>query len=148
LVRWRGFDHGASRWQSEAKRGGRLLAIVEGWHYAQAVTALTHGVRGVIDAAAPESIRLMARNTVAAGGCFVWLPTAESTPPKPAPKLSPAQLRVLRLVAAGYSSAEVAERLKLSVRTVETHRHNILRRTGLKAGMPFMRLALGLFPKA
>ena len=37
---------------------------------------------------------------------------------------------MLRLVADGATNAQVAERLFLSIRTVETHVANLLRRTG------------------
>lgn len=46
-------------------------------------------------------------------------------------ELSPRERDVLRLVAEGLSSKEIAGRLGLSVRTVENHRGNISRRTGL-----------------
>ena len=40
--------------------------------------------------------------------------------------LSARELEVARLVAEGYSSKEIADRLDLSVRTVEKHRANIM----------------------
>jgi DNA-binding NarL/FixJ family response regulator len=49
------------------------------------------------------------------------------------PELSVRERDVLRFVAEGFSSKEIAERLGLSVRTVENHRANITRRTGLKS---------------
>ena len=47
--------------------------------------------------------------------------------------LSPREREVLRLLAEGLSSKEIAESLGLSVRTVENHRANITRRTGLRS---------------
>ena len=41
-------------------------------------------------------------------------------------KLSSREREVLQLIAEGNSSAEVAELLHISVRTVDTHRHNIM----------------------
>jgi two-component system, NarL family, response regulator NreC len=41
-------------------------------------------------------------------------------------KLTTREREVLQLIAEGNSSAEVAQRLYISVRTVDTHRHNIM----------------------
>lgn len=46
-------------------------------------------------------------------------------------ELSPRERDVLRFLAEGMSSKEIADRLGLSVRTVENHRGSIARRTGL-----------------
>jgi DNA-binding NarL/FixJ family response regulator len=43
-------------------------------------------------------------------------------------ELTPRQTRVLRLVADGQSSREIADVLQISVRTVEVHRFNLMRR--------------------
>lgn len=45
--------------------------------------------------------------------------------------ISPRELEVLGLVAKGLANAEIAERLYLSVRTVEKHVESLLRKTGL-----------------
>ena len=50
-----------------------------------------------------------------------------------APELSPRERDVLRFLAEGHSSKEIAECLGLSVRTVENHRARITRRTGLRS---------------
>ncbi len=49
-----------------------------------------------------------------------------------APALTPRELEVLRLVAVGLSAKEVANQLKISHRTVEVHRNNMLRKLGVK----------------
>jgi two-component system response regulator NreC len=49
---------------------------------------------------------------------------------------------VLRLVALGHTSREIAERLVLSVRTVETHRARIQRRLRLRSRAELVRWAL------
>jgi DNA-binding NarL/FixJ family response regulator len=45
--------------------------------------------------------------------------------------LSKKELEILRLVAEGMSSQEIAEKLDLSVRTVSNHRANMLRKTNI-----------------
>ena len=46
--------------------------------------------------------------------------------------LSGRELEVARLVAEGFSSKEIADRLDLSVRTVEKHRANIMDKINVK----------------
>ena len=46
--------------------------------------------------------------------------------------LSPRETEVLRLIALGHTSAEIAAKLHLSRRTVETHRARIHRKLGLE----------------
>ena len=49
---------------------------------------------------------------------------------------------VVRLVALGHTNREIAERLVLSVRTVETHRARIQRRLGLHTRAELVNWAL------
>ena len=48
-------------------------------------------------------------------------------------ELSDREKEVLTLVAQGLSSKEVADKLKISVNTVNTHRKSITRKTGIKS---------------
>jgi DNA-binding NarL/FixJ family response regulator len=47
--------------------------------------------------------------------------------------LTPREVEVLRLVAAGLTDAQVAERLVLSVRTVHSHMRSIYRKLGVSS---------------
>lgn len=49
---------------------------------------------------------------------------------------------VLRLIAEGYSNKEIAARLSLSVKTVETHKANAMRKLGLTGRIDVVRYAL------
>jgi two-component system response regulator NreC len=51
-------------------------------------------------------------------------------PPGPPDHLTEREVEVLRLVALGYTNAEISEKLYLSVRTVESHRANIQQKSG------------------
>lgn len=58
------------------------------------------------------------------------------------PKLTEREMDVLRLVADEYSNAEIAEKLFISERTVETHRKNMLRKTNNKTIVGLIRFAI------
>lgn len=62
--------------------------------------------------------------------------------------LTPREAEVLRFLSAGFSNKEVARRLTLSVRTVETHRLNLRRKTQTGRLKDLVSLArqLGLSP--
>lgn len=57
-------------------------------------------------------------------------------------ELSPREVEVLRLIALGYTSAEIAAKLQLSRRTVESHRARILRKLGLRTRADLVQFAL------
>ena len=63
-------------------------------------------------------------------------------------KLTSRQIEVLRLVAEGHRTREIAERLKLSVKTVESHRGEVMKRLNMHDVVSLVRYALrvGLIP--
>lgn len=56
--------------------------------------------------------------------------------------LSRRELEVLRLICKEYSNAEIAERLFLSVSTVETHRKNLIAKLGVNNTVGLVKFAL------
>jgi two-component system response regulator NreC len=58
---------------------------------------------------------------------------ASEPPPGPPDDLSEREVDVLRLIALGHTNAEIAQRLYLSVRTVETHRSHIQQKLRLSS---------------
>lgn len=50
--------------------------------------------------------------------------------------------QVLSLIAEGYTNAEIATRLEINSRTVETHRANLMRKLGLPTLADLIRFAL------
>lgn len=52
------------------------------------------------------------------------------------------ELEIIRLIAQELSTSEIAERLFISVGTVETHRHNILRKLGVKNAIGIIKYAV------
>src|ERR1700687_613411 len=60
----------------------------------------------------------------------------------PLDKLTPRQIEVLRMVAEGHRTKEIANRLNLSVKTVESHRGEIMRRLTIHAVVGLVRYAM------
>jgi two-component system response regulator NreC len=56
--------------------------------------------------------------------------------------LSPREVEVLRLIALGHTSAEIAAKLELSRRTIEAHRARILRKLGVHTRAELVQVAL------
>jgi DNA-binding CsgD family transcriptional regulator len=56
-------------------------------------------------------------------------------------ELTPRQTEVLRMIADGQSSREIADFLCISVRTVEIHRANLMRRLGVNNVAQLIRQA-------
>jgi DNA-binding NarL/FixJ family response regulator len=63
-------------------------------------------------------------------------------------RLTPRQRQILQLVAEGFSTREIAERLFVSVKTVETHRAQIMQRLDIHDVAGLVRFAIrhGLLP--
>jgi DNA-binding NarL/FixJ family response regulator len=63
--------------------------------------------------------------------------------------LTPREREIIRLVAEGYKSREIAEALSISLKTVETHRANAMKRLGLRnvAEMTVYAIKEGLVQK-
>lgn len=57
-------------------------------------------------------------------------------------RLSERETQVLRLVAQGYTSRQIAEKLFLSVRTIETYRSRLMEKLNLKSRVALVRYAL------
>lgn len=56
--------------------------------------------------------------------------------------LSAREVEVLKLIAQEYSNAEIAERLYISIRTVDTHRRNLLEKLGVKNTAGLVKYAI------
>ena len=63
-------------------------------------------------------------------------------PPKVALHITPRQREILRLVALGHTNREIAGSLGISVRTVEVHRFNLMRRLNVRNVAQLLRQAL------
>jgi DNA-binding NarL/FixJ family response regulator len=63
----------------------------------------------------------------------------EDTPEDP---LSPRELEVVKLIAEGLTSEEIAEQLVISKKTVDRHRANILEKLGMRNRVELTRYAI------
>jgi DNA-binding NarL/FixJ family response regulator len=61
---------------------------------------------------------------------------------KPAGELTEREAGVLRLIASGYSNKEIANQLSLSVKTVEAHKANAMRKLGLRGRIDIVKYAV------
>lgn len=59
-------------------------------------------------------------------------------------ELTPRETEVLRLVAQGYTSQQIAEQLSISANTVETHRAHIMEKLGLRGRAQLVRYAMAM----
>jgi two-component system secretion response regulator SsrB len=68
---------------------------------------------------------------------------------KPALHITPRQREILKMVAMGHTNREIATALDISVRTVEVHRFNLMRRLNVRNVAQLLRQALqqGLLPR-
>ena len=71
-------------------------------------------------------------------------PTAHSAPGSQeelVEALTPREAEVLRLIAQGYTNRQMADHLSISVRTVESHRANLMGKLGLRSRVELVRYA-------
>ncbi|HJU04903.1 MAG TPA: LuxR C-terminal-related transcriptional regulator [Nitrospiraceae bacterium] len=63
--------------------------------------------------------------------------------------MTPRQREILKFVAQGLTNREIADRLDISIRTVEVHRFNLMRRLRVRNVAQLLRqaLAMRLLPK-
>jgi DNA-binding NarL/FixJ family response regulator len=129
--------------------------------------ALRMGAAGyLVKKAAPFDLS-MAINAIAQGGAFLYPGLAKalirsyvasSVPATPASHdhetvnasslvqalhvLTPREVEVLRLVAEGRTNQEIADQLTLSIKTVQTHRANVMEKLGLRDITHLVRFAI------
>jgi len=106
--------------------------------------ALAAGASGYVLKEAPSDEIVAAIAAVTAGETFLGSGLAARTPRGAGdrPLLSPRESELLRCLAAGQSSKQIAEALGMSVRTVETHRQNIRRKLNLGGQAELIKYAV------
>ncbi|WP_282796075.1 response regulator transcription factor [Streptomyces sp. CC224B] len=121
----------------------KIVLIAKAESADRSVEALCVGVRAVLapDSSADDLIHVL--RTVSAGATMVmpaaarrslqYLPRPDASPrsARLAAGLTPRELEVVLLLAQGKSNAEVAEKLSVSMATVRSHVHHVLRKLGV-----------------
>jgi DNA-binding NarL/FixJ family response regulator len=90
-----------------------------------------------------RAIRAMARGDIYVDSQLAQpAPSVVRRPPNQHTSLSTREEEILRFVAWGYSNKEIASRLDLSVKTVETHKANAAQKLGLTNRNEIVRFAM------
>jgi two-component system response regulator NreC len=108
--------------------------------------ALGAGAAGYVLKEAADSELVEAVRRAAAGETYLnptlGARSAREPPPGPPDDLSVREVEVLRLIALGHTNAEIAQKLYLSVRTVETHRSHIQQKLRMSSRAELVSYAL------
>jgi two-component system response regulator NreC len=110
--------------------------------------ALRSGARGFVVKHAAGKELVQAIRAVAGGGTYInpqlgaRVAAEPATTKGPPANLTERESEILALIALGYTNPEIAEKLFLSVRTVETHRANVQQKLGLTTRAELVRFAL------
>jgi two-component system response regulator NreC len=115
-------------------------------------SALSAGAAGYLVKKVADSELMSAIRAVHAGRTFVDLTQTAGLAPlslsekvagqwRPPKNLSRREREVLRLVAQGHSNQQIADKIRLSVKTVETYRNRLSEKLGLKGRAELYRFA-------
>jgi DNA-binding NarL/FixJ family response regulator len=111
---------------------------------------LAAGAAGYVLKRAADTDLIGAVRTVADGHTFLsseaqrglldeWLEGGRSQPDDP---LTPRELEVVKLIAEAFTNRQIAETLKLSEKTVESHRANVLSKLEMRDRVELVRYAI------
>jgi two-component system response regulator NreC len=131
----------------EASPGTEIVVLTMQNEPAFARRALQAGVRGYVLKEAADAELVQAVRSAAAGDTYLQPAlgarlAAGADARGEADELSDRERDVLRLIALGYTNAEVAEQLYISIRTVESHRAHIQQKLRLSSRAELVRYAL------
>ena len=145
--RWSGIELARALRRSRTKT--RVLIITGFRDEFAAAEALSVGVHGYILKEQPTADLRVVIDTVARGGRYISplmasrmrTDTAHGSEDRLLARLSRREREIFRLVVAGSGSKEIATRLFISVKTVDTHRTNINRKLGVRTTASLIRFA-------
>jgi DNA-binding NarL/FixJ family response regulator len=112
---------------------------------------LEAGAAGYVLKRAADTDLIDALRTVASGGTFLSDEAQESLMREwqegrfePDSPLTPRELEVVKLIAEAFTNKQIAETLRLSEKTVESHRANVLTKLGMRDRVELVRYAIRL----
>ena len=128
----------------------RILVLTMHEEHQYAVRAIRAGASGYLTKEGASSQLVTAIRKVASGGAYISAEVAEqlalnAMPDSQGPlhaALSDREFQVFRMIAEGKSVSEIAERLNLSVKTVSTHKANLLQKMNMTTQGELIRYAL------
>jgi two-component system, NarL family, response regulator NreC len=126
--------HDESLYWDRAMACGAHGFVVKG----SATTELLGAMRQVLDGGVYASSAAQQRLLLLSRGC----PREASS--SPLQNLSIREAEVLRMIGKGLSSAQIAEQLRRSVKTIEAHKANLKTKLGLASGADLLRYAAHL----
>jgi DNA-binding NarL/FixJ family response regulator len=138
------------KWVKAEKPKLRILVLSMHQELQYAVRAIKSGASGYLTKeSAPEQLEQAIRK-VAAGGAFVTAEVAEQlalgampgSQAHPHESLSDREFEVFRLLVTGHAVSDIAHKLNLSVKTVSTHKANLMQKLGLSNQTELVRYAL------
>jgi DNA-binding NarL/FixJ family response regulator len=134
------------------KESPSLKVIVLSMHSEEqyAIRSLRDGASAYLTKNCPPDELLLAIRTVASGKRYITPSIAErlasyvesDTQGAPHEKLSNRELQILLLIGSGNQVSEIADKLKLSVKTVSTYRSRVLVKMGMETNAHLIRYAL------
>ena len=128
----------------------RILVLSMHQELQYAVRAIKNGASGYLTKESAPAQLEQAIRKVASGGAFISAEVAEQlalgampgSEAVPHESLSNREFEVLQLLAAGVSLTDIGTRLNLSVKTVSTHKTNLMQKMGLQNQNELIRYAL------
>ena len=128
----------------------RILILSMHEEHQYAIRAIRAGASGYITKESATNKLVEAIRKVASGGAYISGEVAEQlalgampgNKGLPHESLSDREFQVFRMLAEGKSVSDIAERLTLSVKTVSTHKANVMHKMGLENSGELIRYAL------
>jgi two-component system, NarL family, response regulator NreC len=122
--------------------GTRVLVLTMHDDPAYGRSVLAAGALGYVTKKAADRELLLAIRTVREGRHFVDVTQAEAMLPPRGTELSRREREVVALLARGHTHQEIADRLALSIKTVETYLARVAAKLGLRRRADLVRYAL------